>query len=79
MPGVLEEIFNVRTNGNGYVETKWNDILLKKDLRRLIAEGRIREFIVSSEMTEYQDRETGEIYEYHAAWERGCPRFNKAT
>lgn len=79
MPGVLEEIFNVRTNGNGYIETEWNDILLKRDLSRLIGEGRVQEFIVSSELKEYLDRETGETYEYRAAWERGGPRFNKAT
>jgi hypothetical protein len=89
MAGVLEELFNMRTNGNGYVLSEWDDILIKRDLERLVAEGRVREmpfpiskqplWTDSPERKRFRDIEAGEAYEYVNGWERGRPRFNKVN
>ena len=43
MAGPLDEIFRTRTNGNGYVQQEWDDILLKREISQLVAEGRVAE------------------------------------
>jgi hypothetical protein len=42
MSGILEELSSVRTNGHrdGAIKSSWDEILLKRDLEKLIAEGR---------------------------------------
>ena len=87
MARVLEDLFNVRTNGNGYVLAEWEHVLLKRDLERLMAEGQVRELpspVVARpgwpdapERRRFRDLETGETYEYSGPWERGRPRFIK--
>jgi hypothetical protein len=42
MPGCLEDLFNVRTNGNGCIRSEWDDILLKQDLKRLLEQGQLK-------------------------------------
>ena len=84
MAGVLEELFDVRTNGNGYILSEWDDVLLKRDLQRLMAERRVQELPSPvrpgwPERKRFQDIGTGETYEYSDSWERGGPRFNKLT
>jgi hypothetical protein len=85
--GVLEELFGLRTNGNGYIQTEWDDVLLKRDLQRLMAEGRVQELPSpvmpgwpgGPERKRFQDLGTGETYEYSDSWERVGPRFKKLT
>jgi hypothetical protein len=36
MDGPLDDIFRTRTNGNGYVQQEWNDILLKREILHLV-------------------------------------------
>ena len=43
MAGTLDEISRVRTNGNGYIEQEWDNILLQREISQLVAEGRVRE------------------------------------
>src|SRR2546430_16053957 len=85
--GVLEDLFDVRTNGNGYVLSEWDLVLLKRDLERLMAEGKVRELpspVVARpecpdapERRRFRDLDTGETYEYSGPWEKGRPRFIK--
>jgi len=87
--GVLEELFNVRTNGNGYIVSGWDHVLLKRALEQLMAEGSIQEMPTpmsdqrrwpgEPERKRFRDLETGETYEYSGPWERGGPRFKKLT
>ena len=87
MGGDLEEIFRLRTNGNGYVQQEWDDILLKREILQLIGEGRVREVPCKPSPTQpggwgtrrFHDVETGDIYEYSGPWERGGPRFYKVS
>jgi hypothetical protein len=32
MAETLDEIFRIRTDGNGYIQQEWNDILLKREI-----------------------------------------------
>jgi hypothetical protein len=41
MAGVLDELSRVRTNGNGYFQQGWDHLLLLRDLKTLLVEGRI--------------------------------------
>jgi len=85
----LEELFNVRTNGNGYIVSAWDHVLLKRALVQLMTEGRIQEVPTpvndqrrwpgEPERKRFRDLETGETYEYSGPWERGVPRFKKLT
>ncbi len=91
MPGILEHVFGVRTQGNGWIRSPWDEILLLRDLEQLVVEGRakiiretphIGQYSLPGEPEEcatkwFQDSETGEIYEYREAWERRGPRFEK--
>ena len=86
MAGVLTEVFNVRTHGNGCIRSRWDEILLLRDLDQLVTEGRVklvRETYPLPGTPEhcatkwFQDSETGETYEYMEAWERGGARFDK--
>ena len=85
MAGPLEEIFRARTNGNGYVQQEWDDILLKREILQLLGEGRIHEEACAPSPTypegwrtrRFRDLETGDTYEYTGPWERGGPRFYK--
>jgi len=87
--GVLEDLFSVRTNGNGYILSEWDLVLLKRDLERLMAEGHVCELpspvVVrlewpdAPERRRFRDPETGETYEYSGPWERGRPRFIKTS
>jgi hypothetical protein len=89
MARVLEEIFSLRTKGNGYIEQEWDDVLLKRDIARLMADGRVREVPCSpsksakyspqGETRCFRDLETGDTYEYVGPWERGGPRFYKLS
>lgn len=79
MAGFLEDVVNVRTNGNGTLRSEWEDILLRRDLERLIADGMVRE-ITRAEGNEgkwFLDCTTNEIYQYLPAWERGLSRFER--
>ena len=84
MNGPLDELFRVRTNGNGYVDQEWNDVLLNEILE-LLNQGRVREEPCEPSPTHpggwgtrrFRDLESGEIYEYTGPWERGGPRFRK--
>jgi hypothetical protein len=87
MAGTLDEIFRVRTNGNGYVQQEWEHILLQRELSQLVAEGRVREEAYPLRKNakypeqwvtrRFRDLETGGLYEYTGPWERGGPRFYK--
>ena len=89
MPGVLDGIFNVRTNGNGYIEQEWDDVLLRREIASLVADGRVQEIPCpdmenakqrpQAETRCYRDLETGDTYKYSGHWERGMPRFCKIT
>ena len=87
MAGPLDGIFRTRTNGNGYVQQEWNDILLKREILQLVAEGRVREEPCEPSPTfpegwgtrRFRDLETGDTYEYTGPWERGGPRFYKVS
>jgi hypothetical protein len=89
MAGTLDEIFRVRTNGNGYVRQEWEHILLMRELSQLVAEGRVREVACPPRKNEkygedwvtrrFRDLETGDTYEYTGPWERGGPRFYKVS
>jgi hypothetical protein len=89
MAGVLEDLFNVRTNGNGLIRSEWDDVLLKRDLERLVAGGQVKEVpravkeqsVWPDELEKkwLRDCETGETYEYTCAWEKSVPRFKKLS
>lgn len=89
MAGILDEIFRVRTNGNGYIEQEWDHILLKRDLARLLAEGRVQEVSCPPIKNDqwpaeivrkrFRDSQTGDTYEYTDRWDRGVPRFYRLT
>jgi len=91
MAGVLAEVYNVRTHGNGCIRSPWDEILLLRDLEQLVAEGLVK-VVRETRRTEdhlppsppdgratkcFQDSQTGEIYEYREGWERGGPCFDK--
>ena len=82
----LEDLYQTRTarDRNGSILDQWNDVLLHRDLERLINDGlveietNIRE--ISSfelEKTWYREIATGNLYVYVAAWERGGPQFRR--
>lgn len=79
MAGFLEDVVNVRTNGNGTLLSEWDDILLWRDLERLIADGMVREITRADGIDGkwFLDCTTNEIYQYLPAWERGSPRFER--
>jgi hypothetical protein len=87
--GILDEIFRLRTNGNGYVQQEWDHILLKRDLARLLAEKSIQEvscpprkkdeWPAEIARTRFRDLQTGDTYEYTGPWDRGVPRFYRVT
>jgi hypothetical protein len=91
MAGILEDVFNVRTNGNGFVRSWWDNILLLRDLEQLISEGRVKLIRDQLRTSKYllpahageaqrkwvQDTETGDIYEYFGPYERTWPSFRK--
>jgi hypothetical protein len=79
MDGVLEYIVTIRTNGNGSLRSQWDDVLLKRDLERLVANGKVREITRAAgiEGKWFLDCETNQIYQYTPAWERGSPRFER--
>jgi hypothetical protein len=91
MGGILEDVLNVRTNGNGQIRSSWDHILLLRDLEQLISERRVTLLRDVPQASKYlvpdlpnqverklvQDAETGEIYEYIAPWERGGATFRK--
>jgi hypothetical protein len=89
MGGILEDLFNVRTNGNGFINSEWDDVLLKRDLERLITAGHVKEVphvikkesssLFDSKRKWYRDCETGDTYEYTPGWERGGPHFTKVS
>jgi hypothetical protein len=89
MAGILADLFDVRTNGNGFIRSQWDDILLKRDLERHITEGRVKEVprVVKQQSTLpdglerkwFRDCETGDTYEYTGYGERSGPRFNKLS
>jgi hypothetical protein len=43
MAGILEDLFNVRTNGNGFITSEWDDVLINRDLERLVTAGQVKE------------------------------------
>jgi hypothetical protein len=78
MAGTLDEISRVRTNGNGYIEQEWDNILLQREISQLVAEGRVREVACPAWGTRrFHDVETGDTYDYISQGERGLPRFYK--
>ena len=87
--GILEDLFNVRTNGNGFILSEWDDVLLQRDLERLVAEGQVKEVprILTEESGQFdpcerkwfRDCNTGDTYEYAGPWDRGGPRFNRLS
>jgi hypothetical protein len=80
MAGTLGEIFRVRTNGNGYIEQEWDNILLQREISQLVAEGRVREVACPASGTRrFHDVETGDTYDYISPTERGLPRFYKIS
>jgi hypothetical protein len=88
MAGVLDEIFRVRTNGNGYFQQGWDHLLLLRDLKTLSVEGRIEEVECPQRQSKYppdyetkrfRDLETGDLYEYNGPGERASPRFRKVN
>lgn len=92
MAGILEDLFNTRTHGNGRLRSEWDDVLLKRDLERLIAEARVKVLkevprvgrdvpSVPAECARkwFLDCATGDTYAYTEQWERGEPRFDKAS
>jgi hypothetical protein len=92
MAGILHELFNVRTEGNGQIRSGWDDVLLKRDLERLITEERVRVVKAALHVGKdlpglpaecarrwFLDCETGDIYQYTEGWERGGPRFEKVN
>jgi hypothetical protein len=44
-PGVLEDLFRTRTdrNSNGTISAEWDQVLLWRDIQRLIADGAIQQ------------------------------------
>jgi hypothetical protein len=86
-PGVLEDLFRTRTdrNSNGTISAEWHQVLLWRDIQRLIADGAIQqiECLPASEDPRerkyFRDLGTGEIYVHVAGWERGCPEFRKQS
>ena len=87
MAGPLDEIFRTRTNGNGHVQQEWDDILLRREISQLVAEGRVAEEPCEPSPTyprgwgtrRFRDLETDNTYEYTGPWERGGPRFRKVS
>lgn len=89
--GILEDVFKVRTNGNGFVRSWWDDILLLRDLEQLISEGRVKLVRDVARTSKYpladlpsqaqqkwvQDTETGDVYEYVGPSERRGAMFRK--
>ena len=83
MAGPLDEVFRTRTNGNGYVLQEWSDILLKREILQLIAEGRVREGPCEPSPTcpegrgtrGFRDLETGDTYEYTGPWGTWRPKI----
>ena len=93
MSGVLEDVFNVRTNGDrvGSLRSAWDRILLLRDLERLVNEGRVKllrdvprtsKYLLPDDSSQaerkvVQDSETGVVYEYVGPYERGGCTFRK--
>ena len=86
MANCLKELFDLRTNGNGYILSEWNHKLLKRDLEQLLAENKIIEtsilnidkdtdFLIRNGGKQFQEIDTGDIYRYQGPWERGAPKF----
>jgi hypothetical protein len=82
---VLQELFDVRTNGTGYVNSQWDDTLLLRDLKQLEHEQLIEEitkpFVHMTGLRHRWFREvgSGDVFEYVEGWERGSPKFRKLT
>jgi|HubBroStandDraft_4_1064222.scaffolds.fasta_scaffold88635_4 hypothetical protein len=89
MAGPLEEIFLVRTNGNGYFQQVWDHTLFQREIKALLAEGRIQEvdcptrengkYAVDWDVRRFRDLHTGDTYEYHGAGDRTEPRFRRVA
>lgn len=82
----LVDLYLTRTNRdrNGTIPDKWNNVLLVRDLDRLISEGIVERVTnlreISSfeyEKTWYKEIATGNVYVHVAAWERGAPEFRR--
>jgi hypothetical protein len=82
----LEDLCRTRTSRDrkGTIPDKWNDVLLRRDLERLIGEGlvtpvtSVREIPADfREKIWYEEVGTGNLYVYVAAWERGSPEFRR--
>jgi hypothetical protein len=89
MPGILEEVCDVRTDGTGGLRSDWDDVLLKRDLAQLIEDGRVREIphrvnersIYADEREErwFLDCATGDTYQYTGHGEKSGCSFRKLT
>jgi hypothetical protein len=87
--GILEHLFNTRTNGNGEVRSQWDDVLLMRDLEQLIAEERVKVLKTPLEAKPgigaecakkwFLDYANGDVYAHTEPWERGGARFEKCT
>lgn len=79
MDGVLDDIVTVRTNGNGSLRSQWDEVLLKRDLERLVTDGKVREITRADgiEGKWFLDCGTNQIYQYTPAGERASPRFER--
>ena len=88
MGGILDEILQVRTNGNGDFQQAWDHVLFKREIETLLAEGRIEEVVCPPRNSKYppdyesrrfREVETGETYEYIGPGERKEPSFRRVA
>jgi len=86
-PSVLEDLFRTRTdrNSNGTISAEWDQVLVRRDIQGLIADGAIQQLDCLADAKDSRERKcfrdpgTGEIYVHIAGWERGCPEFRKQS
>jgi len=71
---------------SGTIPNQWNQVLLLRDLDRLISDGRIERLRNVREVypdprdkTWYRKTATGNLYVYVTGWERGSPEFRRDT
>lgn len=79
MTGILDEIFRMRTKGNGYIEQEWDHS--RKEASKKF---RVREEQQISGQSQLLGNgsvtsQTGDIYEYTRPWEGGVPRSYRLT
>jgi hypothetical protein len=88
MLGVLEDLVRTRTNRDrdGTLASPWDEVLLWRDLHRLVEEGLVdpvdglsRPDFDSLKKRHFRDVGTGSLYIYIPAGEKRSPQFRRDT